>query len=78
MSKTCHMVLMHKWFDLIDKGLKKVEYRRLCDYWLKRLEDADRVTFHRGYTSQTMTFEIEHITLSDHIEIKLGKRLERR
>lgn len=77
--KTLHLVLKHKWYDMIESGEKKEEYRAVTQYWMRRLiedvyeyeeEDAccrvcyadyDRVCFHRGYTSTTMTFIIESI-----------------
>jgi len=74
--KTAHLILKHKWFDLIEKGKKKVEYRKNTAYYRKRLFDANNVTLHRRYSNRTMTFEIELIVDSNPIEIYLGKRLE--
>ena len=37
--KILHLNLKKKWFDLIDKGIKKEEYRELKPYWEKRLID---------------------------------------
>ena len=80
--KTLHLVLKHKWYDMIASGEKLEEYRACEEYWIKRLFGATRcvfaparqsvrqklpvmkwktVTFHRGYTSTTMTFEIESV-----------------
>lgn len=78
---TLHLVLKHKWYDMIASGEKTEEYREYK--WLERIVDQDSpdgflgtddngkpvtygdlspkhkyVTFHRGYTSTTMTFEI--------------------
>ena len=35
--KTLHLVLKHKWYDMIDLGEKKEEYRDATPYWGKRL-----------------------------------------
>lgn len=37
--KILHLNLKKKWFDLIDKGIKKEEYREIKPYWEKRLID---------------------------------------
>lgn len=40
--KTLHLVLKGKWYDMIDRGEKKEEYREIKQYWMKRLiEDID-------------------------------------
>lgn len=40
--KTLHLVLKAKWYDMIDRGEKKEEYREIKQYWMKRLiEDID-------------------------------------
>lgn len=35
--KTLHLVLKAKWYDMIDRGEKKEEYREVKQYWMKRL-----------------------------------------
>lgn len=37
--KTLHLNLTKKWFDMILSGKKKEEYRKLSNYWFKRLFD---------------------------------------
>ena len=32
---------MKKWFDLIQSGKKKVEYREIKPYWTRRLLDSE-------------------------------------
>lgn len=72
--KTLHLVLKHKWYDMIAGGEKKEEYRELTPYWTKRLvedlgedfhpvffKNYDRICFHKGYTSTTMTFKVKDI-----------------
>jgi len=76
LSKICHLILKHKYYDAIDRGEKTVEYRRNTAYWRRRILDCDRVVFHRGYSSTTMTFEIAFIAGDEEqIEIHLGKRM---
>lgn len=70
MVKTLHLVVKHKWFDMIASGEKLEEYRAFKPYWTKRLYGIktldtksmmqtkpiafDSITFHRGYTSTTI------------------------
>lgn len=75
--KTLHLILKSKWYDMIDRGEKKEEYREIKPYWGKRLveepmdedsghvffRDYDCVCFHKGYTSVTMTFKINEMTI---------------
>lgn len=58
---TVHLVLRHKWYDMIDSGKKTEEYRAIST-WRRRLGGNIKfVTFHRGYSSTTMTFEVQSI-----------------
>ena len=49
------LVLKGEWYDLIEAGTKRQEYRDCSDYWTKRLENWWRddevcyVEFRRGY-----------------------------
>ena len=98
--KTLHLVLKHKWYDKIASGEKTSEYRACSPYWNKRLSIwreikgafvcdyshmYESVIFHRGYTNQTMEFEIKAIgitiekndlNLPQCCEIKLGARIK--
>ena len=77
-KKPLHLVLKGIYYDRIEKGIKKVEYRRKTDYWTKRIikKDPDIVVFHRGYTKQIMTFHIRNIIVfSYQFAILLGKRI---
>ena len=72
-EKVLHLVLQFKWFDLVASGKKRIEYRRDCEFWRKRLEGKKFVTLHRGYSKNTMTFKIERRkTVKGIIEIHLG------
>lgn len=35
--KILDLVLMHKWYDMIERGQKFVEYRKAIPHWIKRL-----------------------------------------
>lgn len=88
--KTLDLVLKKEWYNLIEQGIKKEEYREVKPYWCKRLKGFarvcpyslpsageericqmkgtfcpsgfepvyDKVRFRKGYTRQSMTFEI--------------------
>lgn len=70
-------------FAKFTEKLKEAIYNGVFEY-----KDFTHVRFHRGYTSTTMTFEIESITIGkgkeewgaepgmDYFVIKLGKRLK--
>jgi len=46
-------------------------------FWRKRIEGKEVVTFHRGYSNETMTFTINRVkTERGTIEIHLGKRVK--
>lgn len=99
--KTLHLVLKSKWYDKIASGEKTSEYRECKPYWNKRFTDTYHhpsgkpiaptepvhkvVIFHRGYTAQTMKFQINSIVITDKPndlgldtcwEIKLGQRIK--
>lgn len=75
--KILDLVLTYHWYDMIESGEKKEEYREIKPYWIRRLieqpmdEDSghvffcdyDYVRFHRGYTSTTMTFTVREISI---------------
>lgn len=92
-KNTLHLVLKHEWFFLIESNIKKEEYREIKPYYEQRLskeniKNFDKVCFHRGYTSNTMTFEIISISKGkgktewgapkdrEVFIIKLGKRID--
>jgi len=74
--QTVHLILKHRYYNQINSGEKTVEYRDKTAYWKKRILDKNYVTFHRGFTNTTMTFEIAFKTLTEtQIEIHLGERI---
>ena len=63
-----HLVLTHHWFDEVKSGRKRIEYRKTTLYWYKRIwakwcagQQIKTVTFARGYTSETITFDVTAI-----------------
>lgn len=42
--KTLHLVLKSKWYDMIEIGEKKEEYREIKPYWEKRLLDYKKLS----------------------------------
>lgn len=60
-----HLVLTYHWFDEIEAGKKTVEYRDKTMYWYNRIwlkrKEIKTVTFSRGYTSRTLTFDVTAI-----------------
>lgn len=66
-----HLVLKKKWFDMIARGEKKEEYRKMCDHWKKRLttnnelhpesqcRNFDVVTFQHGYATDAPRITLE-------------------
>jgi hypothetical protein len=74
--KTLHLVLTGHWYDEIKKGKKRIEYRQMKAYWIKRIlkdkEAFTHVIFHRGYTDITQIFKVTKIninSMTDQIEI---------
>ena len=57
-----HTTLAYHWYDEIDKGEKRVEFREDKPYWQERLLNRDTplrlITFSRGYTSKRMTWTV--------------------
>lgn len=67
--KVLHLTLKKKWFDLIEKRVKKEEYREMKPYWTKRLfndlgdrfepKHYDCIRFRNGYSKDAPTMDIE-------------------
>ena len=75
MNNVIHLIMIHRWYDLIDSGHKTIEYRDATEYYRKRLKNKTKVCFHRGYTNITMTFHIFRVfETPSQFEIYLGKR----
>lgn len=63
MSRVLDLVLTFKWYDLIESGEKKEEYREIKPFYEKKITKFayDRVRFHRGYSDVTMEYKIKKI-----------------
>ena len=49
-SKTFKLVLTHKWYDMIESGVKDEEYREITPYWVGRLTQFSKNDINIGYT----------------------------
>jgi len=76
--------LAFKWYDEIEAGRKRIEYRDITPYWTDRLwangvtERIEAIRFTRGYTNVSMTWEVTEINRNEEdgvYEIHLGKRI---
>lgn len=57
--KVLDLVLKHKWYDMIESGEKRDEYREDKEYWIKRLTDlnTDFVPFSYRYHYEQIPFK---------------------
>ena len=76
--------LAFRWYDEIERGAKRVEYRDITEYWSRLLWDGGRnrrvksIKFTRGYTQTKMIWEVRRIVRDERegvFEIHLGKRI---
>lgn len=74
-----HLPLKSEWYNKIDSGEKKEEYREIKRYWKSRicknyiespngsilmdLKDINVVEFSYGYTKRKIKFEIDNISV---------------
>lgn len=85
--KTLYLPLKKQWYEMIERGEKREEYREMKPYWQKRLTGRiDAVCLSYGYTKRRMTFECAGITIGrgrpewgapddEVFVIKLGRRI---
>lgn len=62
------LVLTYKWYDMIESGEKREEYRAITPYWRKRIQSGKRYThvrFHRGYTAKSMVFRFDGLRIGN-------------
>lgn len=75
-DKPLKLTLKYKWYDMIDSGVKKEEYRDITSFYKTRIEKYIKalengqpayVTFYKAYATNRpqMTFEIESIQLRE-------------
>lgn len=63
-SGTLHLNLKKKWYDLIESGEKKEEYREVKPYWATRIENFNKngnglICFKNGYSKQARGMIVE-------------------
>jgi len=75
-KKILYLTLKKKWFDLIASNKKKIEYRKIKEYWSKRLFDGlteetgwqpkefDEVHFRNGYGKNRPFMRVEFIKIT--------------
>lgn len=68
MEKVLKLVLKNIWYDKIEAGQKRHEYREYKPFWIQRLSPPNHyryVEFQRAYVKNPpkMTFEIKSISL---------------
>lgn len=63
--KILDLPLKKEWYEMIEGGEKKEEYRETKEYWRKRLtgKHYTHVRFRYGYTKRTMLFELDSVTV---------------
>ena len=84
-TKILHLNLHREFFDLIERGLKKTEYRECTPYWKRRLQgrEYDVICFRNGYATKAPTMEVEYIAMGYRVvgskkkyAIRLGRILK--
>lgn len=66
-EKILNLVLKKRWFDMIESGFKKEEYRDIKPFWTKRLKvkGSDKfksfthVVFRNGYQKEAPTIKVK-------------------
>ncbi len=66
-----HLPLLAKWYEMIERGEKKEEYREITPYWISRLfwnttrgaipKQYREIVFRYGYTKRSMKLEYKDI-----------------
>lgn len=76
--KTIHLPLKAKWYEMIESGVKREEYREVKPYWCKRFIGMDRPLFSfrygyqesnvKGFTHVKFSYGYTHRTMTFEIE----------
>lgn len=68
--RVLRLSLKKQFYDMIESGFKREEYRELKDYWYRRLTNMDGsfqhydyITFSYGYTKRTMTYRFNGVRI---------------
>ena len=65
--KTLHLTLKKQWFDMVESGEKKEEYREIKPYWVRRLLDG--LGFFADYEVDCIVNDLNH---ADNIQYVLN------
>lgn len=82
-NRVIHLNLIGRWFDMIESGIKKEEYRELSDYWNKIFTnymasmcsfrngklDEMSIIFSNGYSKSCRQMEVRLLG----IDVSIGK-----
>lgn len=62
-SKILHLHLKKEWYNMIECGEKREEYRNVTEYWRKRFANKNytHILFYYGYTKTRMLVPIRYI-----------------
>lgn len=65
--KILDLPLKKQWYQMIESGEKREEYREIKPYWQKRLigKNFTHVRFRYGYTDRCMMFAIESVAIGN-------------
>ena len=47
-ERSLHLILCHKWFKMIEDGIKNEEYRERTPYWCKRFSQNNCIPSYQG------------------------------
>ena len=77
-GKPAYLVMEGEWYDAIECGEKRIEYRDISAKYIPVFRDKHPkcVRLAYGYTTRQMIWEIERIVEDWYFEIHLGKRLQ--
>ncbi len=67
--KIYYFILKKKWFDMILAGIKTEEYRKMSDYWRKRLKGINEyknviLHFRNGYSPKSRVMITEFLGMN--------------
>lgn len=71
-----NLTIKREYFDLIKSGEKKVEYRKISQYYVSRFKNRtyDRVIFRNGYAADSPRICMEVIGIQKRVVVKRGRK----
>ena len=69
-----HLTLKRQWFEMIESGKKREEYREIKPYWRARIGGTgkyDIIRFRHGYAknARTMDFELKEVLIGLGVQV---------